>query len=220
MTEEREYYGDLSIDDEDQLQPGDTLGPWRLTGRLASGGMGVVFAAERADELYEQKVAVKLLHGLPDPRTAERLAEERRILAGLQHPNIARLYDGGTTAAGLPYLVMEFVDGQPLDAHCGVRRLDLRQRLALFVRVCRAVQAAHAHLVVHCDLKPGNVLVRDDGEPVLLVASDFDPHDRKGLVIPIVIKRACAGATRLPPIRLAIAFNVRGNLDLKRSKLH
>lgn len=151
-----------------ELQPGDTLGPWRLVERLASGGMGVVFAAERADELYVQKVAVKLLRGLPDPRTAERLAEERRILAGLQHPNIARLYDGGTTAAGLPYLVMEFVDGQPLDVYCGARALDLRQRLALFVRVCRAVQAAHAHLVVHCDLKPGNVLVRDDGEPVLL----------------------------------------------------
>ncbi|AKC87484.1 serine/threonine-protein kinase [Pseudoxanthomonas suwonensis] len=151
-----------------ELQPGDTLGPWRLTGRLASGGMGVVFAAERADELYVQTVAVKLLRGLSDPRTAERLAEERRILAGLQHPNIARLYDGGTTAAGLPYLVMEFVDGQALDAYCRDQALDLRQRLALFVRVCRAVQAAHAHLVVHCDLKPGNVLVRADGEPVLL----------------------------------------------------
>ncbi|WP_372015189.1 tetratricopeptide repeat protein [Pseudoxanthomonas sp. 10H] len=151
-----------------ELQPGDTLGPWRLTGRLASGGMGVVFAAERADDLYQQRVAVKLLRGLPDPRTAERLAEERRILAGLQHPNIARLYDGGTTAAGLPYLVMEFVDGQPLDAYCHEHGPDLRQRLALFVRICRAVQAAHAHLVVHCDLKPGNILVRTDGEPVLL----------------------------------------------------
>jgi serine/threonine-protein kinase len=153
---------------EPELHPGDTLGPWRLTERLASGGMGVVFAAERADDLYEQKVAVKLLRGLSDPRTAERLAEERRILAGLQHPNIARLYDGGTTAAGLPYLVMEFVDGQPLDAYCHEHALDLRQRLALFVRICRAVQAAHAHLVVHCDLKPGNVLVRADAEPMLL----------------------------------------------------
>ena len=151
-----------------ELQPGDTLGPWRLTERLASGGMGVVYAAERDDNLYSRKVAVKLLRGLSDPRTAERLAEERRILAGLQHPNIARLYDGGTTAAGLPYLVMEFVDGEPLDAWCQAHRPDLRQRLALFVRVCRAVQAAHAHLVVHCDLKPSNILVRADGEPVLL----------------------------------------------------
>ncbi|MDR2214670.1 MAG: serine/threonine-protein kinase [Nevskiaceae bacterium] len=151
-----------------ELQPGDTLGPWRLAQRLRSGGMGVVFIAERADKLYQQKVAVKLLHGLADARTAEHLAEERRILASLQHPNIARLYDGGATASGLPYLVMEFIDGQPLDVYCREHGLNLRQRLLLFVRVCRAVQAAHARLVVHCDLKPGNVLVREDGEPVLL----------------------------------------------------
>lgn len=151
-----------------ELEPGETLGPWRLTERLASGGMGVVYAAERADDLYARKVAVKLLRGLADPRTAQRLAEERRILAGLQHPNIARLYDGGTTAAGLPYLVMEFVEGRPLDAYCREQGLGLRERLALFVRICRAVQAAHARLVVHCDLKPGNILVRDDGEPILL----------------------------------------------------
>ena len=160
--------GLLASMSEPELRPGDTLGPWRLVERLASGGMGVVFAAERADELYTQKVAVKLLRGLPDPRTAERLAEERRILASLQHPNIARLYDGGTTAAGMPYLVMEFVEGQALDAYCRTRAPDLRQRLVLFVGICRAVQAAHARLVVHCDLKPGNILVRADGEPVLL----------------------------------------------------
>ena len=151
-----------------ELKPGDMLGPWRLCERLAAGGMGVVYVAERADGLYERKVAVKLLHGLADARSAERLAEERRILAGLRHPNIAHLYDGGTTAAGLPYLVMELVDGLPLDAHCRERAPGLRERLALFLRVCRAVQAAHARLVVHCDLKPGNVLVRADGEPVLL----------------------------------------------------
>lgn len=152
-----------------ELEPGDLLGPWRLTERVASGGMGVVYAAQRDDGLYERKVAVKLLRGLSDPQTTQRLAAERRILASLQHPNIARLYDGGTTAAGLPYLVMEFVDGQPLDTWCRARQLDLRQRLALFVKVCRAVQAAHAHLVVHCDLKPGNILVRaEDGEPMLL----------------------------------------------------
>lgn len=151
-----------------ELQPGDTLGPWRLTERLASGGMGVVFAAERADAMYDRRVAVKLLRGMADARVVERLAEERQILAGLQHPNIARLYDGGTTAAGLPYLVMEFVDGQALDAYCRHHALPLRARLQLFVRVCRAVQSAHGHLVVHCDLKPGNVLVREDGEPMLL----------------------------------------------------
>ncbi len=147
---------------------GERLGPWRLCERLASGGMGVVFRAERADGLYAQEVAVKVLHAAPDPRIAERLAAERRILAGLHHPNIARLYDGGTTPGGQPYLVMEYVRGQALDVHCRQRRLDLRQRLALFLKVCAAVQAAHARLVLHCDLKPANILVRADGEPVLL----------------------------------------------------
>lgn len=151
-----------------ELADGERLGPWRLCERLASGGMGVVFRAERADGLYAQEVAIKVLHAAPDPRIAERLAAERRILAGLQHPNIARLYDGGTTAGGQPYLVMEYVRGEALDAYCRKRRLGLGQRLALFLEVCAAVQAAHARLVLHCDLKPANILVRADGGPVLL----------------------------------------------------
>ncbi|MGE8280979.1 MAG: protein kinase domain-containing protein [Stenotrophomonas sp.] len=153
---------------ESELNEGDTVGPWRLCQRLASGGMGVVFRAERADGLYAQEVAIKFLQGQPGVRAAERLAEERRILAGLQHPNIARLYDGGTTPAGNPYLVMEYIRGQPLDTYCAQQGLDLAQRLALFLKVCGAVQAAHARLVLHCDLKPSNILVRADGEPVLL----------------------------------------------------
>lgn len=151
-----------------ELVEGDRLGPWQLCEQLASGGMGVVFRAERADGLYAQEVAIKFLLGKPGPRVAERLAAERRILAGLHHPNIARLYDGGTTPGGQPYLVMEYVQGEPLDAYCVRRRLDLRQRVALFLKVCGAVQAAHARLVLHCDLKPSNILVRADGEPVLL----------------------------------------------------
>lgn len=153
---------------EPEQRVGDELGPWRLTERLASGGMGTVFLAQRADDLYQQQVAVKLLPGLPDPRTAERLAAERRILAGLQHPNVARLYDGGTTPSGQPYLVMEYVDGQPLDRYCEVQSLGLEARLDLFLRICAAVQAAHEKLVVHCDLKPSNVLVTREGEPILL----------------------------------------------------
>ena len=151
-----------------ELGEGDRIGPWRLCERLATGGMGVVFRAERDDGLYAQEVAIKFLLGRPGPRIAERLAAERRILAGLQHPNIARLYDGGTTPAGHPYLVMEYVRGEPLDVHCARQRLDLSQRLVLFLKVCGAVQAAHARLVLHCDLKPSNILVRPDGEPVLL----------------------------------------------------
>ncbi|MEZ0470899.1 tetratricopeptide repeat protein [Luteimonas salinilitoris] len=152
-----------------ELQAGDRLGAWQLVERLASGGMGIVFIAERADELFRQRVAIKLLRGsVANAAVAERLASERQILADLQHPNIARLYDGGTTPSGQPYLVMEYVAGLPLDRHCERHAPDLRQRLRLFLRICRAVQAAHQRLVVHCDLKPSNVLVREDGEPVLL----------------------------------------------------
>ncbi|MDR6672472.1 tetratricopeptide repeat protein [Xanthomonas sp. 1678] len=151
-----------------ELGVGDRLGPWRLTRFLASGGMGSVFVAERADEQYQRQVAVKLLRGLPDALTAQRLAAERQILASLQHPNIARLYDGGATPGGQPYLVMEYVDGVALDRYLQAQAPDLPARLQLFLRICRAVQAAHQRLVLHCDLKPGNVLVRADGEPVLL----------------------------------------------------
>jgi tetratricopeptide (TPR) repeat protein len=151
-----------------ELGEGDRIGPWRLCERLASGGMGIVFRAERADGLYAQDVAIKFLLGHPGARVAERLSAERRILAGLQHPNIARLYDGGSTPAGNPYLVMEYVRGEPLDQYCRRHALDLPQRLALFLKACSAVQAAHAQLVLHCDLKPSNILVREDGEPVLL----------------------------------------------------
>ncbi|WP_027071218.1 serine/threonine-protein kinase [Luteimonas sp. J29] len=153
----------------DELEPGARLGPWVLEQRLASGGMGTVWVAGRADGLFRQRVAIKLLRGgVLGAAAAERLAAERQILAGLQHPGIARLYDGGTTPAGHPYLVMEYVDGLPLDAYCERHVPGLRERLRLFLRVCAPVQAAHARLVVHCDLKPSNVLVREGGEPVLL----------------------------------------------------
>lgn len=154
---------------EAELQVGDRLGQWQLVERLASGGMGTVFVAERVDQLFRQRVAIKLLRGMGiDARVAQRLAEERRILAGLEHPGIARLFDGGTTPSGHPYLVMEYIDGLPLDAHCERHGLGVRERLQLFLRVCRAVQAAHQRLVIHCDLKPSNILVRDEVAPVLL----------------------------------------------------
>ncbi|BDU16413.1 serine/threonine-protein kinase [Lysobacter auxotrophicus] len=151
-----------------QLQPGDRLDGWRLGERVASGGMGSVFVADRADGLFKHRVAIKLLRGFAGPVAAQRLAAERQILASLQHPGIARLYDGGTTPTGQPYLVLEYVDGLPLDEYADRQNLRLRARIALFQRVCAAVSAAHRQLVVHCDLKPGNVLVRGDGEPVLL----------------------------------------------------
>lgn len=150
-----------------ELEVGDTLGPWRLSERLASGGMGTVFVAERADAQYTQRVAIKLLRGATGPDAAERLAAERQILADLAHPRIARLYDGGSTPAGHPYLVMEYVDGKRLDAWLADTP-PLEARIALFEDIARTVGFAHQHLVLHCDLKPGNVLVRADDTPVLL----------------------------------------------------
>lgn len=151
-----------------ELNVGETLGAWRLVERLASGGMGTVFVAERADQLYRQRVAIKLLRGSADATIGRRMAAERQLLAQLQHPAIARLYDGGTTPAGQPYLVMEYVEGVALDRYCLDQQPDLRARIELFQKVCRAVEAAHRQLVVHCDLKPANVLVQANGEPVLL----------------------------------------------------
>ncbi len=151
-----------------ELAPGDRLGPWRLTTPLGSGGMGRVFEAERDDGLYRQKVAIKLLRGLPGPAGLERLARERRILASLQHPHIARLVDGGSTPRGHPYLVMEHVSGLPIDAWCRERPRTLAEVLALAGQVGQALAAAHRQLVLHCDVKPGNVLVTDDGRAMLL----------------------------------------------------
>lgn len=147
---------------------GELLGPWRLRRRLAAGGMGVVFLAERADGLYAREVAIKLLRGQASERVASQLSAECRILAGLSHPGISRLYDVGLTADQRPYLVMEYVRGQRLDAWSCGSGAGLEQRLALFEAICAAVQYAHARLVLHCDLKPGNILVGEDGKPVLL----------------------------------------------------
>ena len=154
----------------EQVVPGegDLLGPWRLQQCLARGGMGVVYLAERADGMYHQQVAVKLLPAMGGEAVAARLVAERRILASLQHPHIARLYDGGTTDGGQPYLVMEYIQGVPLDVWCAQRQLDLAARLQLFEVICQAVQEAHARLVLHCDLKPANILIRDDGQPMLV----------------------------------------------------
>lgn len=154
--------------DQGELGPGDRIGPWQLRQCLARGGMGVVYLAERADGMYSQQVAVKLLPGMCDERAAAQLVAERRILASLQHPNIARLYDGGTSPAGQPYLVMEYSQGQPLDQWLAAVKPGLQQRLQLFLVICRAVQEAHARMVLHGDLKPANILITTDGQPLLV----------------------------------------------------
>ncbi len=148
---------------------GRRIGPWRIVRLLGSGGMGVVYLAERADRSFRQQVAIKLVRNrLVDPETEERLVGERRILASLNHPNIARLFDGGKTPEGTPYLVMEYIDGVPIDHYCDARRLDVDERLELFRTICAAVHYAHQNLVVHRDIKPSNILVTPDGSPKLL----------------------------------------------------
>ena len=169
---------------ETELDDGDRLGAWRLSRRLGKGGMGAVYLAERADGHFRQQAAVKLIRSLAGDDTALHFARERQILATLRHPHIARLLDGGATPAGQPYLVMEYVEGVPIDEYCALRGLDLDARLRLFGEVCAAVQFAHQQLIVHCDLKPSNVLVRDDGTPVLLDFGIARALDRAGAAEP------------------------------------
>ena len=145
------------------------VGAYRIVRELGRGGMGTVYLAERADEQFEQRVAVKLIQrGLDDEHVRRRFLSERSILASLQHPSIARLYDGGHTDDGRPFLVMEYVDGRPIDAYCDTMRLSINDRLKLFQSVCDAVQYAHQNLIVHRDLKPNNILVDRDGRVRLL----------------------------------------------------
>ncbi len=144
------------------------FGPYRLVRQLGEGGMGAVFLATRADAEFERKVAIKLIHpGAGSEVLVARFLRERQILAGMEHPNIARLLDGGTSS-GQPYLVMDYVEGQPLDRYCDECRLSIRDRLKLFRKVCAPVHYAHQNLVIHRDLKPSNILIGADGEPKLL----------------------------------------------------
>ena len=158
----------------------ERLGKYRLVRKIGAGGMSRVFLAEREGDEFHQKVAVKLLRavGLGLDEGGARFRAERQILASLEHPSIARVFDGGTTEAGLPYLVMEYVDGRPITTVCRERGLALGQRLELFERVCDAVAFAHSHLVVHRDLKPSNILVTEDLRVKLLdfgIAKLLDP---------------------------------------------
>ena len=148
---------------------GDRIGPYAIERRLGEGGMGAVYLAARDDDQYHKKVAIKLVRS--ELRTTEivgRFRSERQILANLDHPGIARLLDGGATASGGPYVVMEFVDGVPIDEYCAAGGLSVKARLQLFLKVCAAVAYAHRNLVVHRDIKPANILVTKDGEPKLL----------------------------------------------------
>lgn len=148
---------------------GHRIGPYQILAEVGRGGMGVVCLAERADDQYRKRVALKLMRqGLDRTELGKRFKRERQILANLEHPNIAHLLDGGTTEDGLPYFVMEYVDGQPIDQWCQGQHLPVEARLELFLQVCSAVQHAHQNLIIHRDLKPSNILVTREGAPKLL----------------------------------------------------
>ena len=152
----------------DQMR-GEMIGPYRVERLLGAGGMGMVYLAERDDEQFDQQVAIKLgRHRLVDPDTVARLRTERQILADLDHANIARLFDGGTTSDGVPYLVMEYIDGVRIDTYCDIHQLNVDERLQLFLTICSAVHYAHQNLVIHRDIKASNILVTTDGVPKLL----------------------------------------------------
>jgi eukaryotic-like serine/threonine-protein kinase len=151
------------------VHAGRRIGAYDILEQIGHGGMGEVFSAVRADGQYEKKVAIKLVRrGLDTESILERFRIERQILATLDHPNIASLLDGGTTDDGIPYLVMELVEGIPIDDYCDSRKLNVTSRLELFRQVCAAVQYAHQRLVIHRDLKPSNILVTPEGSPKLL----------------------------------------------------
>jgi tetratricopeptide (TPR) repeat protein len=173
-----------------------------------SGGMGTVYLARRKDEHYERDVAIKVLRsGLATTEAFHRFIAERQILARLEHPNIARLYDGGSTEDGRPYLVMELVEGLPVDEYCDRHRLTIDQRLDLFLKICAAVQHAHQNLLVHRDLKPANILITPEGEPKLL---DFGIAKRLAPEAGETLQRTQIGLRLLTP-RYASPEQARGD---------
>ena len=149
------------VEPEPEDRTGERVGPWRIEREIGRGGMGAVYLVARADGAFEQTAALKRV-ALGGPGRAQRFVQERQILAGLDHEGIARLVDGGVADDGTPYLVMEYVRGEPITAYCDARRLGVEDRVRLFTQVCEAVGHAHRHLVVHRDLKPSNVFVCED----------------------------------------------------------
>ena len=160
---------DVDIDNTPLFSPLKQAGPYRVIELIARGGMGNVYLAERSDGQFDRTVAIKILrHELSSKSHVDRFSAERNILSGLEHPNIARLYDGGITDDNRPYLVMEYVDGVPITTYCKKNSCTLNEKLELFKQVCKAVEYAHRNLIVHRDLKPDNILVKQDGTVKIL----------------------------------------------------
>ncbi len=159
----------LSEEEQAQLFREPNIGPYRIIRQIGQGGMGAVYLAERDDQQFKKQVAIKLVkRGMDTEFVLRRFLSERQILAALDHPNIARLLDGGTTADGRPYFVMEYIEGKPIAQYADEKKLTTVERLNLFRKVCSAVHYAHQNLVIHRDIKPSNILVTADGEPKLL----------------------------------------------------
>ncbi|MCP3960137.1 MAG: serine/threonine protein kinase [bacterium] len=181
------------------LGRGGAIGHYRIEREIGRGGMAIVYLATRADQAFDRRVAIKLVDpGLMSEGLVKRFQSERQILAGLDHPHIARLLDGGATGDGRPYLVMEYIDGIPVDEYCDRHRLSVRRRLELFRRVCSAVHYAHQHLVVHRDIKPSNILVTEEGAPHLLdfgIAKLLDPE-----AFPITVEATATGLRPMTPL--------------------
>src|SRR5438874_7314360 len=164
------FISEVDLNDDDGIvPPGQLIGPYRITREIGRGGMGTVYLAERADQQYEKQVAIKLIkRGMDTDSVLRHFRNERQILASFDHPNIARLFDGATTDDGLPYFVMEYVEGFPINEYCAAHKVSLVERLKLFREVCRAVSYAHRHTVIHRDIKMSNILVTSEGTPKLL----------------------------------------------------
>ena len=185
--QEKEHKESLPSEPVERAATLQAIGHYKLRRQIGQGGMGAVYLAVRDDD-FERQVAVKIVRqGMENADIIDRFKRERQILAGLNHPHIARLYDGGTTEDQSPYFVMEYVQGVPIDAYCSEEQLSLDSRLELFLKVCRAVEYAHRNLVVHRDLKPANILVDAEGNPRLLdfgIAKLLHPHHASAALEP------------------------------------
>ena len=197
---------------------GKRIGAWEVVREIGRGGMGAVFLAVRADNEFQKRVAIKLIRGgMESDFLIRRFRRERQILARLEHPYIARLIDGGATPDGLPYFVMEYVEGESLGQYCEARGLELRERLEILLKACSAVHYAHRRMIVHRDLKPGNILVKEDGTPKLLdfgIAKLLDPTTADSP------SETTAGAFRIVTPAYASPEQMRGEPATVRSDIY
>lgn len=184
----------LSFKQDPLMQPGSVMDGYSIVRELGLGGMGAVYLAEQTDGGICRNVALKILkRGMDTDEIVRQFQNERKILANLNHPNIARLLTVGTTPSGLPYFAMDYVDGQPLQTYCDERQVSVVERLKLFKKICETVHAAHQNLVIHRDLKPGNILVTAEGVPMLLdfgIAKMMNPENQATVTATLMGNRA------------------------------